>query len=86
MLACFVATLIAGMVNGNHWVSVLGSACAVAIIAWIIGRFIGAIFLRCINDHIDRHRMANPIPQDADTSDQDKHADSDRSMGRAAMG
>jgi len=85
MFACFAMTIIVGMVNSNGWLSILASATAVAIVAWVFGMVFGTILLRSINEHIDQHRRKHPIPDEEDASAQGGQ-DAPGGMGPAAMG
>lgn len=86
MLACFAGTVFFGLFNGNGWPSILGSALGVAAIAWIAGMMIGSILLRSVNDHIDRHRVEHPIPEESNPSGTQPHAVETREVGRTAVG
>lgn len=63
-LICFAATIAVGLVNRNEWLSILLSAMLVCLIAWIVGRLLGMLILRSVDEQIDRHREANPIPDE----------------------
>ena len=66
VLFCFAGTIVVGLFNGNDWVSILGSALLVCLIAWIVGSLLGALILKCVNEEIDRHRLENPIPDESE--------------------
>ncbi|MFN3166308.1 MAG: hypothetical protein ACE37H_04505 [Phycisphaeraceae bacterium] len=76
-------TIIVGMVNSNGWLSILGSAAAVAAIAWCVGMAFGVVLLRSVNEHIEQHRRQHPIPDEHDPSGQ---ADDPNSAGAADVG
>ena len=65
-LLCFTATIVAGLYNGNGWVSILTSALLVCVLAWIVGTMLGALILRCINEQIQQHVKDNPIPDESE--------------------
>lgn len=73
-LTCFAATLCYGIYNGNNWLSILGSAFLVALISLLVGSLVGWLALRTVNEHINRHREANPIPDDSELNQPDPAA------------
>lgn len=63
-LICFAATIVVGLSNGNDWQSILSSAILVCLIAWGVGTLVGMLILQSVNEQIDRHREANPVPDE----------------------
>ena len=70
-LLCFAGTVIVGLANGNDWLSIFWSAILVTLIAWVVGTLLGMLMLHSVNEQIDRHRQANPIPDENDIYDSD---------------
>jgi hypothetical protein len=68
-LICFAATIVVGLTNGNESTSVIVSAMLVSLIAWIVGRLLGALILRSIDEQIERHRQEHPIPDENEIFD-----------------
>lgn len=83
-LVCFAGTIVVGLSNGNSWWSIMLNAFMVGTIALVIGILIGALFLRTINEHIERHREQNPIPSEHDEAGQG--SDAVGGVNRAATG
>lgn len=73
MLTCFAGTLCYGIYNGNDTFSVFLDAVIVLIPAYIVGRVVGGIMLRSVNEQIKGYRERNPEPvmPNESTSDQD---------------
>ena len=65
-LICFAATIAVGLYNSNDWVSVLSSALMVCLLAYLVGKLLGALILRCVKEQIDQHVANNPIPDEDD--------------------
>lgn len=63
-LSCFLATAIVGSVARNPAWSVLLWGVVVMVVAYPIGWIIGLVMQRCVNDQIERHKEANPIPEE----------------------
>lgn len=70
-LFCFTATIVAGLFNRNEWLSILLSAMIVCAIAWVVGTLLGMLILKSVNEQIDRHREANPIPDEKEIYETD---------------
>ena len=70
-LICFAATIVVGLANGNGWDSILLSAAIVCVIAWIVGTLLGMLILRSVNEQIERHREANPAPDEKEIYESD---------------
>ena len=70
-LICFAATIVVGLANGNEWLSILSSSMLVSLIAWGVGSLLGMIILQSVNEQIDRHREANPAPDENDIYETD---------------
>jgi len=70
-IICFVGTLSYGWYNGNELHSILISAIGVCFFAWLVGTVVGMIALRTVNDHIEKHRMQNPVPDENSEIDTD---------------
>lgn len=88
MLACFAGTIIFGIVNGNSPTSIMISAFSVGVVALVIGYIIGLILLRSINEHIERHRVENPIPDENESSSTNVDGPDSlgQEVGQAAVG
>lgn len=65
-LLCFASTIAVGLFNGNSWVSIISSALLVCMLAYLVGSIVGALILRSVDEQIQRHRDANPIPDESE--------------------
>lgn len=63
-LLCFASTIAVGLFNGNSWGSIISSALLVCMLAYLVGSIVGALILRSVDEQIQRHRDANPIPDE----------------------
>lgn len=64
-LTCFSGTLFVGLINANDGLLTLGRALLIGAIAWLIGLLLGALLQRSVNEHIQNHRIANPMPTES---------------------
>ncbi len=61
----FAAASVVGVAAGNPTSTVLLRATVVMLLIWGVGRVIGAMLQRTIEDHIRRYKHDHPIPDDA---------------------
>ncbi len=70
-LISFAGTVLVGLFNGNDWKSILLSATIVLVVAWIVGTLVGMLMLHSVNEQIERHREANPAPDENELYESD---------------
>ncbi|MFA9478668.1 hypothetical protein ACERK3_10205 [Phycisphaerales bacterium AB-hyl4] len=63
-LVSFAAALLIGLLSGNSAGVLIWRATLVMIACWIIGRIVGAIAQRVVDEHIERYKQEHPIPGD----------------------
>lgn len=73
-LACFAASAVVGLYNGNPALSIVLSSALVMVAAYIVGTILGAIAQHAVDEHIKQHKYRSPIPgeglpQDSDNKD-----------------
>jgi hypothetical protein len=54
--------------------TILLRALATMLVCWFVGRLVGAIAQRVVNEHIEQVKAANPIPEDAPYLENGEHA------------
>lgn len=61
-LTSFAAALLIGLASGNPAGVVIWRATLVMLACWGIGRVVGAVAQRVVDDHIQSYKQAHPIP------------------------
>ena len=67
-LVSFSAALGVGMRAGNATHTILWRATALMLVAWCVGRIVGGVALRTIEEPLTQYREKHPIPTDPDES------------------
>ncbi|MEM1211511.1 MAG: hypothetical protein AAGI68_04355 [Planctomycetota bacterium] len=62
--AAFAASLVYGAYLGVSSFSLMTTAIMVMLACYTVGRFGGYVIQRCVDDHIDQYKAANPIPDE----------------------
>lgn len=70
-----------GLFAGNPATTVIWRALLVMLACWAIGRVVGAVAQRAIDDHLKRYKQEHPIPGEDDEAD-----DAATTAGREAEG
>jgi len=60
-LAGFIVAILAGMAAGNEAGATILRALAALIVCNLIGLVIGAVGERVVQDHVSKHKQANPV-------------------------
>ncbi|MEM9414083.1 MAG: hypothetical protein AAGA29_01225 [Planctomycetota bacterium] len=81
-LACFAATAVVGLYNGNPALSIILSSFLVMIAAYVVGAILGAIAQHAVDEHIKQHKYNSPIPGEGLVGD----GDSDEVIAGTAAG
>lgn len=87
--ACFAGSVAVGVYSGNNGLSIMVSSMIAMFAAYMVGLIIGAIAQRGVDEHIRRHKEANPIPKDtafsrgAKAQDEDTGLDAPRGASNA---
>ena len=68
-LVGFAAAAIVGAVAGNPMATVLWRGLIVMGACWLIGRLVGLVMTRAVQEHIDTYKRSHPIPDDPGSSD-----------------
>jgi hypothetical protein len=64
MLVAFAAAVAVGLAAQNGPTTVLWRALIVMAVCYPIGRLVGSIAQKTVQDHIDRYKKEHPIPTD----------------------
>ncbi len=68
-LVSFAAALLVGVAAGNTAETIIVRAMVLMIVAWCVGRIVGAIAQRTVDEHIEQYKQQHPIEtDDADES------------------
>jgi hypothetical protein len=62
-LVCFAAAIVVGFASGNPTATVTVRAMIVMLIGWCIGRAVGALAQRTVDEQIEAYKKARPIPE-----------------------
>lgn len=63
-LVAFAAATAVGLAADNPAGTILKRALIAMLICWFIGRLVGQVAQRAVQDHIDAYKVENPIPHD----------------------
>ena len=58
----FAAACVVGVAVGNSSTTILTRAVVVMVLAWFVGRVIGGIAQKTIEDHLNSYKRNHPIP------------------------
>lgn len=64
-LSAFAVGVLAGLASDNPAPQVLGRAIICMLVCYPVGLVIGMVCVRVIAAHVEAHRKANPIPDEA---------------------
>jgi len=72
-LVCFAGAVIVGLAAGNPALTILWRSLLVMLGAWLIGRVVGAIAQRAVDEHVEQYRRQHPLPgeEQAEASSED---------------
>ena len=59
-----------GHVAGHEPMTIVSRATVTMLICWVIGRAVGAIAQRTLDEHLDNYRNEHPLPEESDFTDQ----------------
>ena len=65
MLVAFAAAVATGLAAGNPASTVMWRALIVMLVCYPVGRIVGAIAHKAVQDYIDQYKKQHPIPTDA---------------------
>lgn len=65
-LASFAGAIFVGLLAGNDPLVILVRAMVVMVLAWIVGRLVGALAMHFVVQSIDAYKEAHPIPTETD--------------------
>lgn len=60
---CFAAAVVVGFASGNPAATVTVRAMIVMLIGWCVGRAVGALAQRTVDEQIEAYKKARPIPE-----------------------
>jgi hypothetical protein len=83
-LVAFAAAVAVGLAAGNPANKVLWRAAIAGLVCYPVGRIVGAIAQKTVQDHIDAYKKSHPIPTDEPTSDQPSTEESSEPTEQAA--
>lgn len=63
-LVSFAAALLIGLMSGNSAGVLIWRATLVMIACWVIGRIVGSVAQRVVDEHIEKYKQEHPIPGD----------------------
>lgn len=63
-LVSFAAALLIGLHSGNSAGVLIWRATLVMVVCWIVGRVVGAVAQRVVDEHIESYKREHPIPGD----------------------
>jgi ABC-type nickel/cobalt efflux system permease component RcnA len=63
-LVCFAAAIIVGLAAGNDALTVLWRSLLIMLGAWLIGRVVGAVAQRALDEHLETYRQQHPLPSE----------------------
>ncbi len=81
----FAAAVVVGMIVRNDAFTIIWRATLIMIACWFVGRIIGGVVMRSINENLDAYRQAHPLPSDEDDHVSDVDADVQDSGDGAAV-
>ena len=81
-LVSFAAALLVGMAAGNSAATIIVRATVLLIVAWCVGRIVGAIAQRTVDEHVEQYKQQHPI----ETDDEDQPNPSEDGPAADAQG
>ena len=59
-----------GHVAGHEPITIVSRATVTMLICWVIGRAVGAIAQRTLDEHLNDYRNKHPLPEETDFTEQ----------------
>lgn len=82
-LAGFSAAAVVGIAVGNSAVTIIGRAILVMLASYVIGRAVGTIAQRTIDDHINRYQKKHPLPEETNDVEEPREDEAEPDSGQA---
>lgn len=73
-VCAFAAALFVGVLADNTFLVIIQRALVVMVVCYPIGRIVGALATRSVDDHIRDYKERNPMPGELNSDNQDQPA------------
>jgi len=87
-LVAFAAAVAVGLAAGNPTSTILGRALLAMFVCWVVGRIVGGVAIRTVQNDIDTYKASHPIPtepiEQGDQPDATQNQDTFEPKERAA--